>query len=129
MRAAAQRLKFGDFELDPNSGELWRNGARIVLPNQPLAILEVLIERRGNVVTRDELRSKVWPEDRFVDFEHSLNAGIRRLRQAIGDSAAAPQFIETIPQRGYRFVADVEESSTTLSNENATTVPLQEDFG
>jgi Tol biopolymer transport system component/DNA-binding winged helix-turn-helix (wHTH) protein len=129
MRAATQRLKFGDFELDLRSGELWRSGARIVLPNQPFRILTVLINQRGNLVTRDELRRELWPEETFVDFEHSLNAGIRRLREAIGDSAAAPQFIETIPQRGYRFIADVEESSAMLCEENATTVPLQEGFG
>ncbi len=128
MPATAQRLKFGEFELDLRSGELWKNGARIVLPNQLFRILSVLIERRGNLVTRDELGREIWPEDTFVDFEHSLNAGIRRLRQTIGDSAAAPQFIETIPQRGYRFIAGVEESSTTLSNENAAAAPLQEDF-
>ena len=124
MPATAQRLKFGDFEFDERSGELWRNGGRVLLPNQPFRILAVLIRQRGMLVTRDELRSELWPEDTFVDFEHSLNAGVRRLREAIGDSASAPRFIETIPQRGYRFVAAVEESSATPPAENATTVAL-----
>src|SRR5437868_9865281 len=111
MPASAQRLKFADFEFDQLSGELWSNGDRVVLPNQPSRILTVLIDRHGAVVTRDELRRELWPEDTFVDFEHSLNAGIRRLREAIGDSASSPRFIETIPQRGYRFIAAVEEDA------------------
>src|SRR5947209_4969382 len=124
MAATAQRLKFGDFEFDQWSGELWRNGDRVVLPNQLFRILAVLIHRPGTLVTRDELRRELWPENTFVDFQHSLNAGVRRLREAIGDSASAPRFIETIPQRGYRFVAAVEESSATPPAENATTVAL-----
>jgi eukaryotic-like serine/threonine-protein kinase len=117
MPATAQRLKFGDFEFDQRSGELWRNGDRVVLPNQPFRILAVLIHRAGTLVTRDELRRELWPGDTFVDFEHSLNAGVRRLREAIGDSASAPRFIETIPQRGYRFVAVVDAPSAMPSNE------------
>lgn len=124
MPATAQRLKFGDFEFDQRSGELWRNGDRVVLPNQLFRILAVLIHRPGTLVTRDDLRRELWPENTFVDFEHSLNAGVRRLREAIGDSASAPRFIETIPQRGYRFVAAVQESSGTPPAENATTVAL-----
>src|SRR6202035_2960237 len=117
MPATAQRLKFGDFEFDQRSGELWRSGDRVVLPNQPFRILAILIDRAGTLVTRDELRRELWPGDTFVDFEHSLNAGVRRLREAIGDSASAPRFIETIPQRGYRFVAVVDAASAMPSNE------------
>ena len=107
MPEAEQRLRFGDIELDRHSGELWRAGTRVVLPNQLFRILTALIDRRGKLVTRDELRRELWREDTFVDFEHSLNAAIRRLREALGDSASAPRFIETLPHRGYRFIAPV----------------------
>ncbi len=109
------RVRFAEFELDLRSGELWKDGARTALANQPFRILAFLVGHRGVVVTRDELRCELWPEDTFVDFEHSLNAGIRRLRDALGDSAASPRFIETIPQRGYRFIATVEESCVPVS--------------
>jgi len=122
MPATAHRVKFGDFEFDERTGELWTNGSRIVLPNQPARLLTVLIHRAGILVTRDELRRELWLEDTFVDFEHSLNAGVKRLREAIGDSAAAPRFIETIPQRGYRFIAPVETTPDTPAG-NINTVP------
>jgi Tol biopolymer transport system component/DNA-binding winged helix-turn-helix (wHTH) protein len=122
MPATAPRLKFGDCEFDEQSGELWRNGDAVVLPNQTFRILAALIHRPGGLVTRDELRHELWPDGTFVDFEHSLNAGVRRLREAIGDSASAPRFIETIPQRGYRFIARVEDSSAGPSAESGTTV-------
>jgi Tol biopolymer transport system component/DNA-binding winged helix-turn-helix (wHTH) protein len=112
MAATAQRLKFGDFEFDQQSGELWRNGGRIVLPNQPFRILNFLINRPGVIVTRDELRRQLWLDDTFVDFEHSLNAGVKRLRDVLGDSATDPRFIETVPQRGYRFIGNIEHSPT-----------------
>lgn len=114
MPATLLRLKFGDCEFDEQSGELWRNGDSVVLPNQLFRMLAVLIEQPGRLVTRDELCRELWPEGTFVDFEHSLNAGVRRLREAIGDSAASPRFIETIPQRGYRFIATVEDSSAPV---------------
>src|ERR1700719_2624870 len=112
----ARRLKFSNLEFDEQSGELWRNGERVLLPNQPFRIFAILSGRPGALVTRDELRRELWPDDRFVDFEHSLNAAVRRLREAIGDSATAPRFIETIPQRGYRFIGEAEpavESDTS----------------
>jgi DNA-binding winged helix-turn-helix (wHTH) protein len=96
------------FELDLRSGELRKAGSRINLPDQPFRILAVLLEYPGELVTRDELRSRVWPTDTFVDFEHGLNAGIKRLRDALGDSADTPRFIETLPRRGYRFIAPVD---------------------
>ena len=108
MPTAAQRLKFGEFEFDRQSGELWRNGDRVLLPNQPFRLLAILTGQPGTLVTREEIRRELWPEETFVDFEHSLNAAVRRLREAIGDSATAPRFIETIPQRGYRFIGNVE---------------------
>lgn len=117
------RIRFAEFELDLRSGELWRDGARASLPNQPFRILAFLVRHRGIVVTRDELRCELWPEDTFVDFEHSLNAGIRRLRDALGDSATSPRFVETIPQRGYRFIANVDESSLPVSLPPVTSEP------
>ena len=108
LSVTPERLKFGDCEFDQRSGELWRKGDSVVLPNQLFRILALLIDRAGDLVSRDDLCHRLWPEGTFVDFEHSLNAGVRRLREAIGDSAATPRFIETVPQRGYRFIAHVE---------------------
>ena len=79
------------------------------LPEQPLAILQALLDARGGVVSRDELRSRLWPRDTFVDFEHGVNAAVKRLREALGDNADSPRFIETLPRRGYRLIAPVEE--------------------
>src|SRR5262245_3749328 len=100
-------LRFGDFELDVRSRELRRGSARTRLQEQPLEILRLMLERPGEVITRDELRQRLWPEGTFVDFEHSLNAAIKRLRAALGDDADEPMFIETVPRRGYRFVGSV----------------------
>jgi TolB-like protein/tetratricopeptide (TPR) repeat protein len=102
-----QVLRFGTFELDVRSREL-RNGTSCVrLQEQPLEILRLMLERPGEVITRDELRQRLWPEGTFVDFEHSLNAAIKRLRAALGDDADKPMFIETVPRRGYRFIGSV----------------------
>jgi DNA-binding winged helix-turn-helix (wHTH) protein len=98
-------VRFGEFELNPRAGELRRNGTTVNLGEQPLRVLTVLLERRGEAVTREELRDRLWPADTFVDFEHGLNAAVKRLRDALGDSADTPRFIETIPRRGYRFIA------------------------
>ncbi len=105
---AARIVRFDVFELDLRSGELTNNGRRQTLPEQPLALLKALLERPGELVTRDELRHQLWPGDTFVDFEHGLNAAVKRLRDVLGDSADTPRFIETVPRRGYRFVAPVE---------------------
>jgi len=93
-------VRFCQYRLDLRSGELWNGPQRVLLPDQPLRILTMLIERRGTLVTREELRRGVWADDTFVDFEHGLNAAIKRLREILGDSAAAPTFIETIPRHG-----------------------------
>jgi DNA-binding winged helix-turn-helix (wHTH) protein len=100
-------IRFSVFELDLKAGELRRNGSKIRLQEQPFQILVSLLEHPGEVVTREELRSKLWPADTFVDFDHSLNAAIRRLRDALGDSADRPRFVETVARRGYRFIAPV----------------------
>ena len=104
-RAEIQR--FGTFEVDVRSGELRRQGVRIKLQEQPFHVLTVLLQRPGEVVTREELRSQNWPADTFVDFDNSLNTAINKLREALGDSADSPRFIETLPRRGYRFIAPV----------------------
>jgi TolB-like protein/DNA-binding winged helix-turn-helix (wHTH) protein/Tfp pilus assembly protein PilF len=100
-------VSFGAYEFNPDSGELRREGMRVRVEGQPLAILEVLVERPGEVVTREELQKRLWPEDTFVDFEHSLNAAVKRLRAALNDSADQPRYVETLARRGYRFVAPV----------------------
>src|SRR6478672_10794951 len=107
--AGEGRARFAGFELDFRSGELYRpDGSRIVLPDQPFRILAILVRARGALVTREDLCREIWPANTFVDFDHGLNAGMKRLRESIGDSAGAPRFIETVPKRGYRFIEPVE---------------------
>lgn len=118
------RMAFGSFELDVNAREL-RTGARTVrLQEQPFVILHMLLERRGQVVTREELRQRLWPAGTFVDFEHSLNAAIKRLRAALGDEADTPHFIETVPRRGYRFVASLDAQEASQSRTEAHRVRI-----
>ena len=105
--------RFGDFEFDPRARQLRKHGHRIRLHGQPLEILGLLLERPAEVVLREELRARLWPEDTFVDFEHSLNAAVNKLREALGDDANSPRFIETVPRRGYRFVAPIEGALPT----------------
>ncbi len=100
-------LRFGVFEVDLRSGELRKQGVRIKLQEQPFHVLTVLLQQPGEVVTREELRNQNWPADTFVDFDNSLNTAINKLREALGDSADNPRFIETLPRRGYRFIAPV----------------------
>ena len=100
-------LHFGVFEFDPRARELRKQGMKIRLLGQPVEILAMLLERPGEVVTREELQKKLWPGDTFVDFEHGLNAAIKRLRDALGDDAENPRFVETLPRLGYRFITAV----------------------
>src|SRR5262245_2920002 len=102
-----RNLCFGSFEVDLESGELRRQGVKIKLQDQPFRLLALLLERAGEVVTREELRDELWPADTFVDFDHSLNTAVRKLREALGDSAETPRYVETLARRGYRFVAPV----------------------
>jgi len=104
----ARRYRFGVFEVDFGLGHVRKHGLRLKLSGQPLQVLRRLIERQGDVVTREELRNELWPADTFVDFEHNLNSAVKRLRAALGDSADSPRFIETLPRRGYRFLVPVE---------------------
>ena len=100
-----QPLRFGSFELDVRSRELHNGTSRVRLQEQPFEILRMMLERPGDVVTRDELQQRLWPDGTFVDFEHSINAAVKRLREALGDDADNPRFVETLPRRGYRFIA------------------------
>jgi TolB-like protein/DNA-binding winged helix-turn-helix (wHTH) protein/Flp pilus assembly protein TadD len=106
---AARVLRFDTFELDLRAGELRKHGAKLRLQGQPLQVLAILLQSAGNLVTREELSSQLWPADTFVDFDHSLHNAIGRIREVLGDSAEIPRYIETLPRRGYRFIAPVEE--------------------
>jgi TolB-like protein/DNA-binding winged helix-turn-helix (wHTH) protein/thioredoxin-like negative regulator of GroEL len=101
-------IRFGVFELDLRSGELQKQGRKIRLEGQPVQVLMCLLESPGELVTREELHRKLWPADTFVNFEHGLNAAVKRLRQALNDSADNPRFVETLPRRGYRFIAPIQ---------------------
>src|SRR5215813_123953 len=103
--ARTQSVRFGEFELDLAAGELCRNGSRLKLQEQPLQILQILLERPGKIIPREELQKRVWPSDTFVDFDHGINNAIKRLREALSDNAETPRYIETLPRRGYRFIA------------------------
>jgi DNA-binding winged helix-turn-helix (wHTH) protein len=102
-------VRFGVFEADLQARELRKSGRRLRLQDQPFFVLAALLERPGTVVTREELRQRLWPADTFVDFDHSLNTAVNKLREVLGDSAASPRFIETLARRGYRFVAEVQK--------------------
>jgi Tol biopolymer transport system component/DNA-binding winged helix-turn-helix (wHTH) protein len=108
-------IRFGIFEANFRSGELRRNGIRVRLQDQPFQILNLLLEKPGEVVTREELQSRLWSADTFVDFDHSLNTAIKRLRDALGDSAENPRFVETLARRGYRFIAPVHNGDAVVS--------------
>src|SRR5215475_9894709 len=118
------RIKFGPFEADLNTHEFWKNSIRVKLGGQPLEILAVLLERPGELVTREELRKAIWSDDTFVDFSHGLNAAMNKLREALCDSAEKPRYIETLPRRGYRFIGKIEEPEPT-----AEQVPQQAESG
>src|ERR1700680_122244 len=100
-------VRFATYQVSLQSGEVRKAGLRIRVQQQPMKLLEILLERRGEIVTREELRSRVWPNENFGDFDQALNIAIGKLRNAFGDSAENPRFIETLPKRGYRCIADV----------------------
>jgi DNA-binding winged helix-turn-helix (wHTH) protein len=108
METSRLIFRFGPFEAKTCAQELSKNGTTVRLRGQPFSILELLLSRAGEVVTREEIRQKLWPADTFVDFEHGLNTSMKKLRQALCDSATGPRYIETIPRLGYRFIAPVE---------------------
>ena len=120
-----EAIRFGEFEADLRSRELRRNGSRVRLPDQSFAVLAMLLEHPGDLVTREGVRNRLWPVDTFVDFDHGLNNAVNRLRVALGESAESPRFLETLPRRGYRFIGDVERleaRAPALTSKPATTL-------
>jgi len=105
-------FRFGAFELDSRTGELRKNGMRLRCQEQPIHVLVALLERPGELLTREELRQRVWPEDTFVDFDHALNTAVKKIRAALNDEADSPRYLETVPRRGYRFIAPVQTELT-----------------
>jgi cholera toxin transcriptional activator len=120
------RYRFGVFEADSTTGELRRQGLRIKLHSQPLQLLFLLLERPGELLTREEISKELWPDGTFVDYEHGVNSAVNRIREALGDKASHPRFIETLARRGYRFVAQVERIALReeASTAGARTEPL-----
>ena len=121
-------IRFGVFEINLATGELRQRGQKVKLQEQPFQILVALLERPGELVTREELHSKLWPADTFVDFDHGLNAAVKRLRDALGESAERPMFVETVARRGYRFIGNVEQSGATspdLSRQSGPTLDAE----
>jgi TolB-like protein/DNA-binding winged helix-turn-helix (wHTH) protein/Tfp pilus assembly protein PilF len=115
-------FKFNSFELNTRAGELRKHGMRIRLQEQPFQVLAALLETPGDLVTREELRRKVWPEDTFVDFDHALNTAVKKIRAALSDDADAPRYVETVPRRGYRFIAPVTVASSSSASAGAAGV-------
>ena len=107
------RVRFGPFEFAPACGELWLDGRRVRLQRQPSRLLELLVARPGDVVSREEIRLALWGGDTHVDFERSLNFCVAKLRSALRDNAVSPQFVETVPTRGYRFIAPIAAADIT----------------
>jgi DNA-binding winged helix-turn-helix (wHTH) protein/Flp pilus assembly protein TadD len=121
-----RRLHFGLFEADLATAKLYKRGLLVHLENQPFQILTILVDRAGQVVSREELRTRLWPSDTFVEFDESLNTAIGKLRYALGDSADNPRFVETLPRRGYRFIAPVRNVATSAVQRSPTPSPSQE---
>lgn len=112
--------RFGVFELDLSAGELRKSGVKLRLQGQPLQVLVLLLDRAPEVVTREELRQKLWPSDTFVDFDHSVNTAVNKVREALGDSASSPRYVETLARRGYRFIAPVQADPTPAQTGSGT---------
>ena len=117
---AGETFRFSPFEADLREMELRKRGVKLRLQEQPFQVLAILLRRAGETVTREELRSEIWPADTFVDFDHSLNTAINKIREVLGDSAASPHYVETVPKRGYRFIAVVETSSGDAATDPPT---------
>src|SRR5258707_189531 len=114
-----QIVRFGLFEADLQTGELRKNGSKVPLQGQPFQVCAILLSRSGELVSREELRQRVWPEDTFVDFDHALNTAITKIRLALGDQADNPRFVETLPRRGYRFIAPVDKPALQIAPPSA----------
>ena len=119
-----QVVRFGAYEMDLRSGELRKNGKRVRLTGQPFQVLSILLEHPGELVTREQLQRQLWPSDTFVDFDRGLNAAINRVREALGDSAERPRFVETLPRRGYRFIGSMAPNSASVSSTSEGPSPV-----
>lgn len=117
---ASSVIRFDVFAVDLRAGELHKAGRKIKLQIQPFRALALLLERPGEVITRDEFEKRLWSEDTFVDFNHSLNTAIRKLRQALGDDKKKPRFVETLPKRGYRFIGNLDHAALPVASETPT---------
>src|SRR5437773_11231333 len=118
---APRKFRFASFELDEDAGELRREGIKIRLQDQPFQILTILLDNPGKIVSRDDLREKIWPSNTFVDFDHGINNAIKRLREALGDTAEIPHFIETLPRRGYWFLQPL---AATIADASIAVLPF-----
>jgi DNA-binding winged helix-turn-helix (wHTH) protein len=123
---AVRRYRFGIFEADAQTGELRRKGVRVKLNAQPFQVLLLLMDRAGQLLTREEISRELWPEGTFVDFEHGVNSAVNRIREALGDTAGNPRFIETLARRGYRFIAPVEVIAEASAPDSPPAVALDE---
>jgi DNA-binding winged helix-turn-helix (wHTH) protein len=124
---ARSLIRFGTFEVDLRTGELRKAGAKLKLTGQPFEVLVILLEHAGDIVTREELQKRLWP-DTFVNVEHNLNIAINKIREALGDSAEKPTFVETLPRRGYRFIAPLQTPERISDSEKdpRSRLPLEE---
>jgi DNA-binding winged helix-turn-helix (wHTH) protein len=122
-------IRFAVFEVDRDSGELFKQGRKVKLQGQPFELLVALLERAGEVLTREELRQKVWPSDTAGDFDHGLNRAVNKVREALGDSAETPRFIETLPRRGYRFIGSIQEENSVEPTSAPTSPQRRSDHG
>ena len=140
MNQGSRVIRFAEYEADLRSGELWRQGHRLKLQDKPFQVLAALLQKPGELVTREELRLSLWAADTFVDFEHGLNTAVNKVREALRDSANNPRFIETLPRRGYRFIGPINNSdksetvsppkpetqrASSLPNPSATQIPAE----
>src|ERR1700693_4591352 len=120
-----RRFSFGPYEADLHSGELLKNGKRVRLQSQPFQLLAMLLERPGELVTREDICQKLWSSDTFVDFDHSLGTAINKIREVLNDSAGEPSYVETLPRRGYRFIAQVTSVDPKPARESPEPAPLE----
>jgi DNA-binding winged helix-turn-helix (wHTH) protein len=125
MRSPRQLFRFGEFDLDLDAGELRRAGRLIRLQPQPFKLLALVVRRAGTVVTREEIRSELWAEGTFVDFDQAVNFAVKQVRDAIGDAADRPVYLQTVPKRGYKFIAPVEQSGNPRPAGGPDTIRLQ----
>src|SRR5579862_682271 len=122
---SAPRYRFGTFEADAGTGELRRRGMMVRLNGQPFQLLLLLLERQGELLTREEISEALWPDGTVVDFEHGVNSAVNRIREALGDSAGSPRYVQTLARRGYRFVAPVERIDPASSAVRGTLAPIE----